>query len=466
MSAAGIYTRLSHDPDGTSTATARQRMDCELRAEQLGLTVVDQYEDNDISAYKKGVKRPAWERLLGDVAAGRIDTVIVWRSDRFARQPRDLERFLDVAEPSGAQLVSVTEPEFSGRTGMLMLRLLVAFASHESGVKSERIARKVRELAEAGAPPLGGPRRFGYTRDYQPHPVEAPLYREAVARVLAGEPASAVHRDWVERGITSTSGRRWPSSTFQRMLRAPAQAGVRSHLGKLLPGNWEPLVSREDWDRLQAVLDGRTIGGRYRRTVDRHFLTGLLVCGRCGATMGGASVGRRPMEYRCTKTRGGCDLLSINGAVIEDIVERRFLHVVSTPAFAQRLAEHGDSSSEGPDLLRRLREDESAVEQLTKDHYVERSIPRPAFLAAKDQLDERIQQTKLALAARSAPEALTAALGDADALRQEWEVRGPAWRRSVLEACVRRITLAPAPTGPGSRSGDWQGRRVSIDWLV
>src|SRR5689334_8175069 len=95
---AGIYTRLSSDPDGTSTATERQRQDCERLARDRGYTVADVYEDNDTSAFKRGVKRPAFERLLIDLTAGDIDAVLVWRTDRLARQPRDLERFIDAAE--------------------------------------------------------------------------------------------------------------------------------------------------------------------------------------------------------------------------------------------------------------------------------------------------------------------------------------------------------------------------------
>lgn len=251
-----IYTRLSDDKSGDSTATARQLSDCEKLAAMRDMPVVARYEDNDVSAYQRKVRRPAFEDLLAHVASGEVGAVIVWRSDRFARQPRDLERFLDIAEPSGTQLLSVTEPEFGGRTGLLILRMLVAFASHESGVKSERVSRKSREQAEAGNPRYGGSRPFGYTAQYVPHTAEAGLYREAVDRIIFGERPTDIANDWNARGITTVKGSRWTSSNLARTLRAPVHAGIRAYRGERFDGTWEPLISSDLWYALQERLNG------------------------------------------------------------------------------------------------------------------------------------------------------------------------------------------------------------------
>lgn len=42
--------------------------------------------------------RPGFEQLLTDLASGLIDGICVWDSDRLARQPRDLERLIDLYE--------------------------------------------------------------------------------------------------------------------------------------------------------------------------------------------------------------------------------------------------------------------------------------------------------------------------------------------------------------------------------
>lgn len=465
MTTAGIYTRLSLDRDGNSTATERQRQDCTAVAERLGLDIVKVYEDNDVSAFNKKKRRPAFEDMVLDLGQGRLDHVIVWRSDRLARQPRDLERFLDAAEKNGASLLSVTEPEFGGRTGLLMLRMLVNFASHESGVKSERVARKIKEQAELGHPKIGGARPFGLNRDYTPHPVESPLYLEAVDRVLAGERPASIARDWIERGVPTVKGGKWTASNFHRLLRAPSQGGIRSYHGRLIDGTWGPLIPRERWERLQVVLQSNGTGAP-ERTVTRHFLTGLAYCALCGVAMQGTRVkqhrsGEYRVVYRCSPHhRNGCGRVSIDGARLEDMIVRRFLHVAGTDRFAA-LATGQQDEALVLDIMSRLREDEASLAQLTKDHYVDRAIPRAAFLASKDALEARMTELRDKVAQHASP-ALSAATGGADALQAAWANHGAAWRRSVLEAFVRRVVVKPAP--PGKRGLTWWTDRVAVEW--
>ena len=438
---AGIYTRLSHDPDGTSTATARQQDDCRQLAELRGLEVVEVYEDNDTSAFNRRVRRPAFERMLEDLRRGDIEVVIVWRSDRLARQPRDLERFLDAAEERGGELLSVTEPEFGGSSGKLILRMLVAFANHESGVKAERVARKWREQAERGEPHRGGRRGFGYTQDFQLHSTEAPLLRDAVSRILAGESASAVCKDWRQRGILTAYGSEWRVSNFIRKLRLPSIAGLRSYHGRLIPGTWEPIIPVEDWERLQAVLEKCT-SNRGPATVRRHLLSGLAFCALCGSPMAGTARGKRPDEYRCKRERGGCGRLAMVSAKLEDIVTERFLSAAGTPQLDAVVSRALEGDAGATEALQGLREDEAALEQLAKDHYVERTISRPAFLAAKVELEKRITSARRRVARASSR--LGKLPTSEDALRKEWERRDTAWRRSVLEAAIERIDVLPA----------------------
>jgi len=430
---AGIYTRLSSDPDGTSTATERQRQDCRRLADARGYEVVDVYEDNDTSAYKRGVVRPAFERMVTDLAGGAIDAVVVWRTDRLARQPRDLERFIDAAETHQGGLLSVTEPDFSGSSGLLILRMLTAFANHESGVKAERVARKMKELAERGDPRTGGQRTFGDNRDMTPNVREAEVFVASVFLILKGESYSSVMAQWTAAGITTPTGKQWRLSNWRRMLTAPVFAGLRSYHGEVLPGNWQGLITPELREQLIAV-----IGGRHqepRRRVSVHLLTGIAHCS-CGAPMNGISRpgygGKSPYaEYRCNVLRGGCGCTTIRANKLEPAVVEQFFELVSS--LKERAAVDPTA------VLLALRDDEANLAQLVRDHYVERIIGRGAFMAAKKQLDERIDQRR-ALVARAGPMSWLRAVG---AVHAEWERRDLTWRREMLRAVVG-VVVAPA----------------------
>lgn len=452
---AASYTRLSFDPNGDKDACERQEADIAEHCKRQGWELVAKYRDNDVSAYDKRKKRPEFERMLGDIHSGLIDVVVIWKSDRLARQPRDLERFLDVCERRGVTLTSLTEPEFSGSSGLLILRLLVAFGSHESGVKSERVAAAYRHKAGRGEYNGGGRRQYGYTRAGEIVPEEAAVLRDAVTKLLAGESAASIMRQLKaeERG-------EWRSSAnFLRMFRSPRIGGLQVYRGQIVgEGKWEPIIDHVVWKKLQVVLDERR--KQRRKAVKRYMLTGILRCGRCGSRLSGTfhQAAGQPV-YRCLKAPpyNGCGGVQAMAARVEAVVTERVLTALSGPLM-DKLLEKAPKEDRTTELLETLHQDEAALEQASKDHYVERAISRPEFLAVRRGLEDRIQATKQELA-KSKSGILQGAPRAAEALRAEWERRDPDWRRTLIETVAECIELMPP-----KRRGHWSDDRVKITW--
>ncbi len=94
---AGIYTRISWDPDRQRAGVERQRVDCEALCADRGWEIAQYSEDNDRSAYS-GKRRPAYERVLTAVEERRFDAVVTWHNDQLHRSPRELEAFIDLVE--------------------------------------------------------------------------------------------------------------------------------------------------------------------------------------------------------------------------------------------------------------------------------------------------------------------------------------------------------------------------------
>ncbi|MDQ3569082.1 MAG: recombinase family protein [Actinomycetota bacterium] len=150
----GIYTRISSDRTGQQTATTRQEEACRGFASLRGWRVEGVYEDVDVSAYQRSIRRPAYEAMLADVAAGRIEGVLCWKLDRLVRRPVEFERFWSVCEQADAIPASVTEPiDTSSELGLALVRILVTFASLESATIGVRMRAKHRQLAEQLQPP-------------------------------------------------------------------------------------------------------------------------------------------------------------------------------------------------------------------------------------------------------------------------------------------------------------------------
>ena len=83
---AGIYTRISWDPEGQRAGVERQRVDCDGLCVARGWEITQYFEDNDRSAYS-GKKRRAYEQMLKAVEDGVIDAIVTWHNNRLHRSP-------------------------------------------------------------------------------------------------------------------------------------------------------------------------------------------------------------------------------------------------------------------------------------------------------------------------------------------------------------------------------------------
>jgi DNA invertase Pin-like site-specific DNA recombinase len=293
---AAVYLRQSLDRDGNELGITRQREDCLKLAADKGWAVAGIYPDNDISA-SSGKRRPEYERMLSDIREGGIGAVLVWDLDRLHRRPIELEAFMALADDKHLALATVSgDVDLSTAQGRLVARLKGSVAAHEIEHKVARQRRAARQKAERGRPQWK--RAFGYLPDTrhkqdddgtrEPDPATAPLVRDAYAAILAGASLTDICRLFNDAGAYGLTGKPWTHSTMSLFLRAPRNAGLRSHtdsatgqteiVGK---GTWPGLVDESTWRAVQAKLTdpGRAPGPK---SVRKHRLTGMLRCGNCG----------------------------------------------------------------------------------------------------------------------------------------------------------------------------------------
>ncbi|WP_460819532.1 recombinase family protein [Nocardioides korecus] len=235
---AAIYARISSDVDGTRAGVERQVTDCHALADSLGWTVAGEYVDNDVSASSYSRKaRPEYERLMADLGDGLVDGVVVCNIDRLTRRPAELEAFYDAVTAAGVtQVRFVTgDTDISTTDGLMMARILGAFAAKESANIGRRVARKMEQVAAEGRPHGGSRRPYSYGPDkITVVPDEAEVYRTLVARFLAGESTRSLTIWLNDTGIPTVTGAAWVTSTLKRMLTNPRYAGLREHRGEVV----------------------------------------------------------------------------------------------------------------------------------------------------------------------------------------------------------------------------------------
>jgi DNA invertase Pin-like site-specific DNA recombinase len=146
--ACAIYTRKSSD-EGLGqefNSLDAQREACEafiLSQKHAGWAVVlNLYDDGGLSGGT--LERPALQRLLADIKAGKVQIVVVYKVDRLTRSLADFAKIVDVLDAHGASFVSVTQ-SFNTTTSMgrLTLNMLLSFAQFEREIAGERIRDKI-----------------------------------------------------------------------------------------------------------------------------------------------------------------------------------------------------------------------------------------------------------------------------------------------------------------------------------
>ncbi|MEU7172704.1 recombinase family protein [Micromonospora tulbaghiae] len=443
MISAAIYVRISSDSTGEGLGVARQEADCRALAERLGWTVTEVYRDNDISAYS-GKVRPDYERLLAAVDAGTVRGLISWHPDRLHRSPKELERFIDLAERTGLQIQTVQSGavDLSSPSGRMVARMLGATARYESEHKAARIRRKLAENAAAGKP-HGGHRPYGWEVDRMTvRESEAAVIRDAARRILAGEPVRSILRDLNERGLYNASGKPWTHPTFRNVLLHARHAGLREYNGQEMgQAAWPAIIPPETWRALRRVLSDPervTTPGRAGRL---HLLSGIAQCAVCGGPLRvGTSKGQE--VYRCQLRT----CVSRRRDRLEEYVEAVVIGRLSRPDAAALLTPEDDGGE---------RERAAQAAERVRQRLDDAAASFAAGVITARQLATITGQLRPELAALEAaaapPPDRAGVLGElvsAEDVAAAWEGLSPDARRTVVRLLLE-ITVDRGRRGPG-----------------
>lgn len=462
-----IYCRMSSDREGAGLGVARQRQDCEQLAATLNLTVVDVYEDNDLSAYS-GKPRPDYRRMLEDLRDGRADTVLAWHTDRLHRSPSELEEYIDVCEPRRIETrtVKAGHLDLTTATGRMIARQLGVQARYEVERMVERQRRKRDEMAANGLH-FGGRRPFGWQTDgMTPVDFEFDCIREAAQSVLAGASLRSIATSWTTREIHTSTGGQWTGMEVRRMLLRPRNAGIIRHRGKEAgAAKWPAVLDEATWRSVCAILTDPS--RRITPGNERKYLgSGLYLCGICadGTAMRAAtSNGRNPGAetrywgaYTCRSTRH----LSRRRDLVDGVVQLAVLDRLAEPDAVDLLAQREDPV-DVRGAQQDMREARATLDELAS------ALGSGALDMRSYQVASESARTRLAGAETLLSRAVTAnpaaALIGADDPDTVWNDLGLSRQRAVVAYLVT-VTILPARVGRQPGGGYWDPEALLIEW--
>jgi site-specific DNA recombinase len=288
-----IYTRKSteHGLELEFNSLDAQRDACEAyiksQASQGWKALPQHYDD---PAYSGGnLDRPALQQLLKDIAAGRIDVIVVYKIDRLTRSLADFAKLVQAFDAKAISFVAVTQ-QFNTTTSMgrLTLNVLLSFAQFERELSSERVRDKVAASRRKGKW-TGGTVPLGYDAQDKKlviNKTEAETVRYIFKRYLELKSFGKLVEDLDKKSIVTkcrvtkvrkfNGGIPFTYGPLAYFLKNRIYVGETGHKEKWFPGEHVAIVDRKIFDQVQQLLASQPAGRKARRTASEALLMGKL----------------------------------------------------------------------------------------------------------------------------------------------------------------------------------------------
>ena len=309
-----IYTRKSteHNLDLEFNSLDAQREAGEAyiksQAHEGWRLVPDRYDDGGLSG--ASLDRSALQKLLADVRAGKINTVVVYKVDRLTRSLADFAKLVELFDQQGVSFVSITQSfNTTSSMGRLTLNVLLSFAQFEREVIGERVRDKIAASKRKGLW-VGGPVPLGYRcldKKLEVVPEEAEAVRTIFTRYLELGSIGALLTGLDRQGMrTKVNGRRdggrsggicFGVGSLAHLLKNRFYLGEVPYRGEVHRGEHEPILGRDLFEAVQSKRAANAVARQVRLRGAAAILTGRLFEDR-GNRMSPTHANKLGVRYR------------------------------------------------------------------------------------------------------------------------------------------------------------------------
>ena len=439
-----LYSRVSTQEQAAEGYSIGEQQD-RLAAFALSFGWKDfrQYSDPGFSG--ASLDRPAMQELIRDVRAGKISRVIVYKLDRLSRSQKDtLFLIEDVFLAHGCEFVSMSE-SFSTETpvGRATIGLLAVFAQLERETIKERLTVGRVARAKAGLAHVGVDKPCGYSyKDGHLSVIEdeAAQVREIYRLYLSGLTLREIAISMTDRGHLFRGGP-WSQKHVRDVLRNVLYTGKVHFSGEVYPGQHEPIIDQETFDRVQDLLAARRRACREKgqRTYSgKSLLTGLVFCAKCGCRMTPSVTFQRGHRYEYFKCQARqdkmvarrighrCDAKAVRSEKLEEAVLSQVKLLQADPA--AMIPKKKEEPDERPGLRAQVARLDSQISRLL-DLYADGSF----------SLDVLTEKTEALRAARASCQA------ELDAAEKKAASSGADRAQEALRSFPEAIEAMDAP---------------------
>jgi DNA invertase Pin-like site-specific DNA recombinase len=206
-----IYTRVSSENQAEKDFSS-----CEAQKEKIKAFIKSQNNWKIFKVYSDpgytgaNVNRPALQELLKDIKQRQINTVLVYKIDRFTRSPKDFYQLIEIFDEYQVGFISTTERfDTSTPAGRLLRNIMLTFAQFERELASERTKDKMLERAKKGLW-NGGLVPYGYKREDKKLAVdhkESEIVRFIYESYITNGSLAEIYKEFKQKAIKNRQGK-------------------------------------------------------------------------------------------------------------------------------------------------------------------------------------------------------------------------------------------------------------------
>ena len=308
---AGIYIRVSTEDqvrEGFSLGEQEEKLKQLCKYKDYKIYKV--YKDAGISA-KNMSGRPAFQQMLEDMRAGKINYIVAYKLDRVTRSVRDLEVLISELEEHHCYLVCDRDDvNTSSANGRFFVRMLTVLSQLEIEIVSERTKFGLTGAIKSGHIPGTCP--LGYKRDTTKKMIIDETTKDVIIRIfnlyLEGLSYQTIANILNKEKVLEP--KKWDDSTIEKILNNKIYVGdyerfkrVAKEQGKepvIYPNVVEPIITRAMFEDIQMQKEKNQRA--YCR--DRVYIfMQKMKCPKCGKIMGSKGTGgkkKKYMYYHCS----------------------------------------------------------------------------------------------------------------------------------------------------------------------
>lgn len=365
----GGYIRVSTERQVEGYSIEGQITQIEQYCQFNGYELVDIYADRGISG--KSMNRPELQRMLNDAKNGKLDCVMVYKTNRLARNTSDLLTIVEELHRQNVEFFSLSERmEVKNSTGKLMLQILASFSEFERNTILENIYTGQRQRAlegyYQGNLPLGYNNIPDNKKELMINQHEANIVKYIFESYAKGHGYRKIANALNHKGYVTKKGNPFSISAVTYILSNPFYIGKiqfakykdwndkrRKGLNDkpvIAEGKHTPIISQDLWDKVQArkkqVSKKPQVHGK-----GTNLLTGIIACPQCSASMSASitvntlkdGTKKRIRYYSCSNFRNKgskvCSANSVRADVIEKYVMDQILEIVKSDKVLKQVVE-------------------------------------------------------------------------------------------------------------------------------